>query len=245
MSTLVSRDLAYWAGDTEMRGYFCAPEGTDPRPAVVVVHGAHGLTDHIIACAEKIAGAGFAVLAADLWGGRAQLGHPDEIGPMLGRMLAERGLWMARLQAACDTLAAQTEVQSDQIAMVGYCFGGASALEFLRTGGEIRAAISLHGGLDMVGEGWTPATPDAQALICTGAIDPMAKPEDLARIEAGMSDAGVIWDTHIYGGVKHAFSEPDTPGRPPFAAYDARADRRSFAAMVQVLTETLTDDTKD
>ncbi|NVO25564.1 dienelactone hydrolase family protein [Donghicola mangrovi] len=241
MSTLVSRDIPYSDGEAGMIGYFCRPDSPAPLPGIVMLHGAHGLNDFIMGCANQLAEAGFAVLAADLWGGRKQPGHPDEIGPMLGQMLSNRAIWQARMQAACTALSAQDGVVAGRMGMVGYCFGGASALEFLRMGAPLNAVVSLHGGLDMVADDWSGATASPDVFIATGSADPMAKPGDLARVQAGLSAAGIRWDTHVYGDVKHAFTEPDGPGRPPFAAYDARADRRSRAAMLAVFNESLKD----
>lgn len=242
MAGLTKRDIAYQDQGSQLLGYFCCPEAVAGKtmPGVVMVHGAHGLNGQVMACAERLAAEGFAVLAADLWGERKQLSDPAEIGPMLGRFGSDPVFWKGRLAAAQDALANQPEVTASLVAMVGYCFGGASALEYVRQGGPVRAAVSLHGAFDLIGKDWSSATPGAQVLIATGNDDPLAKAEDLRSIEEGLSDAGVVWDTVIYGGVKHAFTEPDQAGRPPFAAYDARADRRSFAAMTGLLAEALT-----
>lgn len=240
MPPLTTRTLTYSDGDTEMQGHFCAPEvGAGERvPGVIVMHGAHGLNAQIRTCAERIARQGFAVLCADLWGGGRLISDPTEIGPLLGRFAHNRDMWKSRMAAAQACLAKQAEAKGPT-AMIGYCFGGTSALEYLRMGGKIAAAISLHGGLDMVADDWSAARPGGQALIATGSADPMARAEDRQRIEDGMSHAGLIWESMIFGGVKHGFTEPDKPGRPPFAAYDARADTRSFGATINLLNETL------
>lgn len=237
MANGTGRDLEYFQGGTRMLGRLCDPVGDASGAGLLVVHGAHGLGDHIADCAARMAGLGHAVLAVDLWGDRKLLTNPAEIGPMLDRFASDHAMWMGRLEAARMALAAATGAQ--KIGIVGYCFGGSSALEFVRSGGAVDAAVSLHGGLDNVGDDWSSATRTASVLICTGAQDPLAKPEDLSRIEAGLSQAGIGWETNLYGGAKHAFTEPDRPGSPPFAAYDARADRRSWAAMSDFLSATL------
>lgn len=232
-----TEDLSYSHNGTTMLGRFFAPEGGETLPAVMVIHGAHGLNGFILGVSETLAAQGYAVLALDLWGGREQLADPAEIGPRLGAMASDRGEWMARVEAARRALAAQPQVDPGRIGALGYCFGGTTVLEYLRTGGGIAAGVSLHGGLDMVADDWSAAA--APALICTGDRDPMAKSTDVERLTNAMTDAGMTWELHLYGGVRHAFTEPDAPGRPPFARYDARADRRSWAAMSAFFQETL------
>jgi dienelactone hydrolase len=53
-----------------------------------------------------------------------------------------------------------------------------------------------------------------------------------------MNEAGVDWRMTLFGGVGHSFTNPNANalGRPGFA-YDAAADRRSWAAMIDLFTE--------
>ncbi|WP_180899750.1 dienelactone hydrolase family protein [Martelella soudanensis] len=230
---MIERDCVYGGGEETVTGWLCAPEPASRKrhPGVLVVHGAHGLDDHVVSSSRRIAALGYAVFAVDLWGERKQPKGPDEFGPLLGRYAGDRDYWFSRIDAACAALAGQPETDATRIGAAGYCFGGASVLEYVRMGGRIAAGVSLHGGLDMVADDWSRAVAGTGILIATGADDPLAKSEDRMRIENAMSAAGIVWETDLYGGVRHAFSEPDTPATPPFAAYDAHADRRSFQAM--------------
>jgi len=241
MAQFTSRDIDYFHGETRMIGRFCAPsvEAGGNLPGVLAVHGAHGLGGHVIACAERIAQLGYGVLAVDLWGERKLIADPAEIGATLGRFAGDRDMWMGRMEAARIALAAQPGVDGNRVGAVGYCFGGASVLEMARSGGGLSCAVSLHGGLDVVGDDWSAAMPDVRLLICTGAEDPLAGQPDLVRLQRGMSTAGLGWEVDLYGHARHAFTEPDRPGAPPFAGYNAQADRRSWAAMRQFFEDAL------
>ncbi|EUB99189.1 dienelactone hydrolase [Rhizobium sp. CF080] len=232
MTQLQRQDIEYFHDGVRMVGAFRSPANDGrSRPGVLVVHGAGGLNEHVIGCAERIAALGYAVLAIDLWGDRRLLTNPADIGPMLGRFAGDRGLWMGRFEAARVALASQPGVDEARIGAVGYCFGGATVLEHVRTAGRLQGVVSFHGGLDLVADDWSSAGRGTAVLICTGAEDPMAKPADLDRVQHAMTGAGIRWEADLYSHAKHAFTEPDRPGMPPFAAYDARADRRSWNAM--------------
>ena len=53
-----------------------------------------------------------------------------------------------------------------------------------------------------------------------------------------MTAAGIDWQLHLYDGVGHSFTNPgiDAWNLPGFA-YDARADRRSWTAMLALFEE--------
>ncbi|QYU69121.1 dienelactone hydrolase family protein [Leptolyngbya sp. 15MV] len=52
-----------------------------------------------------------------------------------------------------------------------------------------------------------------------------------------MDRAGADWHFHSYAGVKHSFTNPDTDPGNPALAYDASADRQSWAALLGLLDE--------
>jgi dienelactone hydrolase len=231
MAQTIASDLEYSFDGTRMIGRRFAPVGAGDVPGVLVIHAAHGLGDQVLGCAERVAALGYAVLAIDLWGDRKQITNPAEIGPMLGAFNSNPEMWMGRIEAARKALIASGNVDADRVAVMGYCFGGSSSIEFVRSGASIAGAVSFHGGLDNVGDDFTRAAMDARVLILTGAEDPLASAADLARIETGMSAVGLNWETNVYANTKHGFTEPDLGPRPPFAAYNAIADRRSWSAM--------------
>ncbi|WP_111495031.1 dienelactone hydrolase family protein [Marinobacter bohaiensis] len=233
MTHVETRDVEYVQDDTRMLGYFCSPRDAAPGscPGVLVVHGAEGMTKHVMASAERLAALGYAALAVDLWGGRKRLNGPAEFDDMIGLFAEDRTLWMGRMEAARETLRAQSSTHPGKLGGLGYCFGGSSVLEFVRSGGELQGVVSFHGGINLVHDDWSDACGEARALICTGADDPMANADDLARVQEAMTQAGLGWEVNLYGHTRHAFTEADGPGTPPFAAYSATADCRSWHAM--------------
>jgi len=238
MTTL--QNLRYHAADgAELIGAFVSEAGV-PRPGVLLIHDASGVSEPMKATAHRIAELGYSVLLADLWGEGRTPRSDDEIGPLIGSMVSDRERWVVRVKAGHEALVAHPDVADGPVTAVGYCFGGSSALEYLRHGGELDGVVSFHGGLDAVGTEWTASTGSpARVLVLTGAEDPMAPRDAVVALEDGLSVAGIDWEVTLYGATKHGFTNPhaDRAGRPDAIAYDARAARRSWNAFTEFLRE--------
>lgn len=235
-----SNPLTYRHGETVMKGEFVFDSArSGPRPGVLVVHEAFGLGDHAIASARRLAEAGYAALAVDLWGNRTQLTEMENVMQTIGGLVADPAAWMGRLDAALAALNGQQGVDPSRSAAIGYCFGGASVLEFARRGAALKGVVSLHGALGPVGDAWSADTVAARILMCVGADDPLIPRDAITGFQQAADGSGVDYEIDIYGGTLHSFTNPaaDGPGMPDFAAYNARADRRSWTRTVDFLAE--------
>jgi dienelactone hydrolase len=119
---------------------------------------------------------------------------------------------------------------------MGFCFGGLAALELARSGADLRAVVTFHGGLTT----HAPAEPGAvraAILVCTGAADPHVTREHREGFVDEMVRAAADWQMHTYSGALHCFTERgvDRPG----AKYDERADRRSWQSMRELFEESM------
>jgi dienelactone hydrolase len=247
MSALGARDVAYDHDGTEMIGMLVAPEGAAALPAVLLFHDAFGLGELAIAWAHEYAALGYAVFAADVWGGRRQPSTVDEIGPLIGAMANDRARWHARAAAALAAARSLPEIDARRVAAVGYCFGGSTALELLRVGADLRGVVSVHGGLDLLEPGWHAAHRDASVLVCTGVDDPMATEAQRRTLVDGLDSAGLDWQVDLYSGTKHAFTNPAVPraAQHPVLGYNARSARRAWLSTERLLAEVLRDDGVD
>lgn len=244
MST-TERDIEYAVsdtGDTTMRGLLVSPAGATDLPTVIVIHDAFGLGDDMIAICRRIAEQGYAVFGADVWGDRTTPTEQSEIGPLIAGVVGNRAEWLARLEAAYRAAVAQPEVDGGRVAMLGYCFGGSSALEFLRTGGPLRGVIAIHPGLDIVEFDWSAAAPGTPVLVSLGAIDPMATAEHRAQLESALSGARADWELNLYSDTVHAFTSRNAQNSPAphIFAYHPRNAERAWQATLRFLSETFT-----
>jgi dienelactone hydrolase len=235
MSNIRSADLDYVFGDANMRGYFAiGAQGTASRPGILIVHDAFGLDSHCFGVADRLATLGYVAFAIDLWGDRRQFAASDDVMSRVTDLVSDRGKWMGRVEAARQTLVAQTGVDATRIGAIGYCLGGSTVLEFARGGGDVKGVVSFHGGLDLVATPWSSTTVKSRLLICTGAEDPLVPWTSLTAFQDNVRKGGVDWELDVYSRAKHSFTRPDAAARstPERSGYDAQADRRSWRAML-------------
>jgi dienelactone hydrolase len=233
-------NVEYREGDTLLEGYLAYDDSVkEPRPGILVVHQWKGLTQFEKGRAEALARLGYVALCADVYGKGVRASNAEEAGKLAGRFKGDRSLYRRRLAAALAALRETGKADPGRLAAIGYCFGGTGVLELARSGADVRGVVSFHGGLDTP----TPApkgTIRASLLVLHGGDDPWVPPDQVSAFEKEMRESGADWQWTAYGGAVHAFTDPGAGSDPSKgAAYDARADRRSWEAMRDFLSEVL------
>jgi dienelactone hydrolase len=230
--------IEYRQGDTILEGYLAWDSAkTGTHPGILIVHEWTGLGPYVKKRAEMLARLGYVAFAADIYGKGVRPATPAEAGKTAAIYKDDRALMRARARAGLEVLKGEKLVDPTRIAAIGYCFGGTTVLELARDGADIKGVVSFHGGLA------TPRPQDARnikgkVLALHGADDPYVKADEVAAFQDEMRKAGVDWQMNIYGGAVHSFTNPDADklGNPAFA-YNAAADRRSWAAMLSLFEE--------
>jgi dienelactone hydrolase len=226
----------YKAGDTTLKGQLAYDDATtEKRPGVLVVHEFWGLNEYAKRRARMLAEAGYVALAVDMFGDGKATEHPDEAGKWASAVRSNMQLGMDRFLAGYHALKADRRVDGTRISAIGYCFGGGIVLNAAMRGAELDAAVSFHGGLptDPVA-----TKPKARILVCNGAADSFITGEQIASFMKVATDAGADWVFISYAGAKHGFTNPDA-GKAGVGGivYDEKADRRSWATMLDFLGE--------
>jgi len=144
---------------------------------------------------------------------------------------ADLDLLRGRVNAALTALETQPGVDTKRLGAIGFCFGGLCVLELARSGAGVAGVVSFHGILRTD----RPAKPGdikGKVLACHGAADPFVPAEEVAAFQQELTAAGVDWHLLVNGGAGHGFTNPGATNLGvPGVAYDANAERRSFAAM--------------
>lgn len=206
-------------------------------PAVLIIHDWMGLSDYSERRAREIAGLGYVGMAADVYGKESRPKNQQEAGQLAGNYKSDRMKLRKHALAALDFLKKRPQTDTKKVAVMGYCFGGTTALEVARSGADIISVISFHGGL--AADPKIKSSPiKARILALHGADDPYVPPAEVAGFEDEMRKAGVDWQLVAYGGAVHSFTDSRAGNdNSKGAAYNAKADARSWQAMDDFLAE--------
>lgn len=221
-----------------LRGRMVVPAGAGPHPAVLVVPTAFGLGGHIPAIADRLAAAGYAALAVDMYGDGVFTRDSQEIAGLVAPLWGNAARLRSRMGAWLGVLRAHAEVDPARIAAIGYCFGGQCVLELARGGADLRAVVSFHGILTTEAPAEKGAV-RAHVAVHTGALDPHVPPAHVAALRGELIAAGADWQIAEYGGAYHAFTDPEAATPETGRAYHALADRLSWTSTLTLLEATL------
>lgn len=241
-AAIVEKEVSYTGGGVSMKGYVAIDDKfKGKRPGVLVVHEWWGHNAHAREQARKLAKLGYVGFAVDMYGDGKQAAHPDDAKKFSSAVFANIQQARARFEAAMAELKKQPQTDPDNIAAVGYCFGGGVVLHMARMGVALKGAISVHGSIATQ----SPAQPGkvkARILVLNGADDPFTKPEKITAFKKEMQSAGVDYTFINYPGARHAFTNPkaDELGKKfgiPLA-YNAEATAKSWQEIQKFLAKT-------
>jgi dienelactone hydrolase len=228
----------YTVGGTDLQGFVAWDDASaGKRPGVLVVHEWWGHNEHARNAARRLAEAGYVGFALDMFGKGKLATHPDDAMKFMTEATKDPAALGARFNAALAELKKDPHVDPARIGAIGYCFGGTIVISQARMGADLDVVASFHGGLG----GLAPVKPGAvkaRVLVFTGAADPMIPADQVEAFRKDMAAAGAKVDIVIYPGAKHGFTNPAAGSFGMDAlAYDAAADKESWAAMLKGFKE--------
>jgi dienelactone hydrolase len=223
----------------ELVGLLGIPRGSGRRPAVMVMHTAHGLCELMRSSVSRLCELGYVAVATDMYGGSECDTRRALDGTLMMELLQTPGLLRQRAALWYEHIKRRPEVDSGRVAVLGFCFGGMCALELAREGADLKATVSFHGLLKTE----KPAVAGAiggQVAIFTGGKDPYAPADQVETLRQELTSAGAAFQITSFSSACHAFTNPkaDAMGRDGIA-YNAIADRVSWASTVALLESTL------
>jgi carboxymethylenebutenolidase len=217
------------------------------HPGVLLFMDAFGLRPRIESMADRIAEAGYAVLAPNLLyrGGRApqfdlaRLGDPEHRESIFGKIMPLiAGLGTEAItrdtRSYLDFFAAQDGVADGPVVVTGYCMGGTNALRVIEAFPErVKAIAAFHAGRLVTD---APDSPHLGVGNITGEVyfghadqDHSMTAEQIKTLEAALDETGVRYRSEVYEGATHGFTMSDT------AAYDEAAEHRHWENLFALL----------
>ncbi|MEQ1630207.1 MAG: dienelactone hydrolase family protein [Gallionella sp.] len=245
---VIGKEVSYRADGTTLKGYIAYDDAfKGKRPAVLVVHEWWGHNAYARHRADMLAQQGYTALAVDMYGDGKVAQHPDDAGKFAAEVSKNMPMAKARFEAGIKLLRKQNNVDTKEMAAIGYCFGGGVVLNMARLGEPLKAVVSFHGSLttDMPAQS---GKVKAHIMSFTGEDDPMIGADKVAAFKQEMKAAGADFHVVTYPGVKHSFTNPDADelGKKfnlPLA-YNAAADKDSWEQATIFLKEEFTKKVK-
>jgi dienelactone hydrolase len=230
-------NIEYEVPGSRRMGYLARPVSNEIAGGVLVLHGGGGIGEHAKQRADLLSSMGYVAFVPDLFG------HPVDGVEHAKRITAQLTEDWAELRARCnlalDILRGQSGVNSRRIAAIGFCFGGQAALELGRSGAEVRAIVGFHSQLRTC-RPEDSVNIKGSVLVCLGDRDCFVSCEEREEFMENMTRCHVDCQLLLFSGVAHSFTDrfAEASGVPGLK-YDARADRRAWTAMTELLSEVL------
>lgn len=238
--------IDYFDDKTHCKGYLVRPKSTEKLPIILISPTWLGLNHFIIEKANQIANLGYIAFAIDVFGEGKTTTDTDEAAKLIAPFFLDRAALRRRMQAAYNQAKKFPEADPDKIGAIGFCFGGLTLVELLRSGALFHGA-SFHGVLTDTLEGKkatlapSEINPASSFLLLHGYKDPLVPITDVVNLQKELSEANIDWQTHIFGSAGHAFTNPELADKDADSStkfcFDPLANARSFQIMTSYFKE--------
>jgi len=235
-------NISYDGDGTTMKGYIVYDENNKaPRPGVLVVHEWWGLNDYPKMRARELAQLGYIAMAIDMFGNGDTAANPQQAMKATDPFYKDAQKAKRRFDAALAKLKTYSQVDQNNIAAIGYCFGGTQVLNMAKLGDDLKAVVSFHGGLP----GITPAKDltKAKMLVLHGGDDKFVSQAQVDQFRKSLDSVGVNYTFKVYPGATHAWTNPQsTENGKKFnlpIAYNPAADSASWKDMKEFFDQNL------
>ena len=207
-------------------GYMAQAEGPGPRPGVLMVHHAHGVTADYKIDAYRLAQLGFNVLAPSLYN---MFGVPGTTHIGQGADLQAKRSdpeFLAKMDEAWRYLTGPMKSDPARTAALGHCMGGRLLIPFAADHPQLKAIVLYYPSVRDEPE--TPHRPRhafklAKTLTCAslvfcGGKDYIATPAIQAPLFQSFTANGRLVEWHFWSDANHGFRHPDNDGYQPHYA---------------------------
>ena len=232
--------ITYKDGTQLLNGFGVkAVKESKDRSGILILPAWKGIDEHSKETAQKLAGMGYAVFIADIYGeGNYPGDDAAAAGQKAGYYKQNIKEYQKRINLALKELI-KLGTNPNNVVVIGYCFGGTGALEAARAGMAVKGVVSFHGGLAK-----DPKRPNepiaAKVLVLHGADDTYVSPAEVSAFQQEMNESKADWQMVYYSGAVHAFTDPYAgDDNSKGAAFNAKAAARSWQHMLDFLKEVL------
>ncbi len=233
------KPIDYQDENQKLSGLLSIPKnGIKNNPGILILPAWMGIDEHAKESAVELSKLGYTTFVADIYGVGNKPTNYSEAGQKAGYFKKSINEYHKRIKLALDQLVLQG-ANADNIVVIGYCFGGTGAIEAARINMKVKGIVSFHGGLGReVSRSIEQIIP--RVLVLHGADDPYENEVEIKAFQNEMRTAKADWEMVYYSNAVHSFTDKGAgTDNSKGAAYNEKADRRSWKAMVEFLKEVL------
>ncbi|KLT63611.1 dienelactone hydrolase family protein [Pedobacter sp. BMA] len=222
--------VSYSDGDQKLNG-LVTPNAGKKLPGVLVLPAWKGIDEEAKTAALDLQKQGYIAFVADIYGEGNIPADNAAAAKLSGKYKQDHQAYQKRISLALEQLK-KAGALPDKIAVIGYCFGGAGALETARAGLPVLGVISIHGSLGKAAD--RPNGPlKAKILVENPADDASVTPEIMSKLIAEMNEGNADWQIITYAHSKHTFTDPKS------ADYNEIMAKRAWKHTTAFLAELL------
>lgn len=198
----------------ELLSYIALPENAtadNPVAGILVAPEWWGVVEHPKSVAERLAKEGYAAVVMDVFGEGKLTTDAAMANMWMEQVLADQDMLMARCQLIVNDFSDHMAVDGDNLAAIGFCFGGKVVLDMARDGMPLKAIATFHGNLSP----YQPADEKftAKVLVAHGRDDSMVTMDAVEDFKKEMDNADVDYTIDVYDNAKHGFTNPQADQR--------------------------------
>jgi carboxymethylenebutenolidase len=217
------------------------PDNGEKLPGAIHLTDIGGIRESQYQKARELANAGYVVFIPNIF---YRVGEPPVL-PRAGEVDDARRMervselraslpadaMEADMAAYIDALVASGYASDAPIGVVGYCFSGKMALHAAAVRPEnVGAGASFHGGYLVTKEPTSPhlLLPRIRARLYFGHAveDPSMPREAIEELDRALATWGGRYESEVYAGAHHSWTEPDSP------VYNAAQAERAFQKLL-------------
>lgn len=231
---LLTTEEIFYSNNGKNYTSFIAYKGdsTQIKPVVFIIPEWWGLNNYAKNRAMQLAELGYFAMAVDFYGDGKVVVNPDEAGKYSSEFYGEGTLAKNVFDAAKNQALSFKNADKTKMAVMGYCFGGAMALNMARQDADLKGAVSFHGNLMT---GVKPNNSQVKMLVLNGGADSLVSKEEIDAFKKQMDSAKIQYQFINYPNAIHSFTNPEsTEVGKKFnlkIAYNKEADEKSWEEM--------------
>lgn len=217
-------------------GFVAYDDQTDhKRPGVLIAHDWSGQNDFAREKAIELAHLGYVGFALDIYG-QGKTGETiEEKQALMQPLMQNRTQLQQRMLHALAAAKDIPQIDTNRLAVLGFCFGGLCALDLARSGVDFKAVASFHGLLHKSNLETKPIIPSL--LVLHGYDDPMVSFQEVHTFCDEMTMAKADWQFHAFSQTQHAFMVPTAHDATRGIMYQARTADRAWQMTLSFLEE--------